>query len=266
MTEVMLKKEADAYIQLNPEYKYIFQFYFLSLYFARNGLKTLNWDSLCTRYQKFISCKTCAHSRGSKPKEFWVKAIITAHIQSRASQKVWNNNVLSSLAKYHMIKGKVGGRKFVDKPYIHGQPFCWTHCFPTLHACAYDKMVALRGQAERGNDHWDHKGKGKLGIRKSKGIFAVEWIRKLQNDYGEYQPTNSKKIELPPDTKANLFVSYVVDMEKKSNPKVSFHHFLKIWNTDFSRLILPKNCRLVIFQIKHLTFVILGKMQNLWKI
>lgn len=24
MTEVMLKKEADAYIQLNPEYKYIF--------------------------------------------------------------------------------------------------------------------------------------------------------------------------------------------------------------------------------------------------
>ena len=127
-------------------------------------------------------------------------------------------------------------------------------------------MMDLRGQAERGNDHWDHKGKGKLGIRKSKGIFAVEWIRKLQNDYGEYQPTNAKKIELPPDTKANLFVSYVVDMEKKSNPKVTFHHFLKIWNTDFSRLILPKNCRLVIFEIKHLTFVILGKMQNLWAI
>lgn len=155
-----------------------------------------------------------------------------------------------------MVKGKIGGRKFVDRPNLHGYPFCWTTCFPILHACGYDKMLDLRGQAERGTDQWDHKGRGKGGIRKNKGKFAVDWIRRLQNDYGEYQPTNTKKIELPPDTKANLFVSYVVDMEKESKPKVSFHHFLKIWNTDFPRLILPKNCRLVISNIYLLTIFV----------
>lgn len=122
-------------------------------------------------------------------------------------------------------------------------------------------MKKLRRYVEAGIEHWEHEGRGKRGFRKLKGAFAVQWIKKLQDNYGEYQPTNRNKIELPPDTKANLFVSYVVDMELESIQTVSFHYFLKIWNKDFPRLILPKNCRLVSTELCHLNiFLLLGKM------
>ncbi len=88
-------------------------------------------------------------------------------------------------------------------------------------------MKKLRRYVEAGIEHWEHEGRGKRGFRKLKGAFAVQWIKKLQDNYGEYQPTNRKKIELPPDTKANLFVSYVVDMELESIQTVSFHYFPK---------------------------------------
>ncbi len=195
--------------------------------------------------RNFNSCKSCQDSIKSKSKEFWASRIVRANILRRASQKKWNTDLLSKLSEYHLRKGKVGGRKFVDRPNFHGVSFCWTTCFPILHACRYDKMNQLRKQVEAGVDDWTHEGKGKRGHRKAKGVFAVQWIQKLQDNFGESQPTDTKKIELPPDTKANLFVSYLLEMEEKSNPKVSFHHFLKIWSEDFPRLILPKNCRLV---------------------
>ncbi len=203
----------------------------------------------------FLECQCCQHSILQKSKEFWASKYVRAVITKKASQYQFNNDLLQQLQKYNLLQGKVGGRKFVDRPRLHGYTFCWTRCFPFLHACQYTKMNNMRKQVEKGIEKWSHEGKGKHSHRRAKGFHVDQWIKSYQDVFGEYQPTDKKKIELPPDTKANLYISYLVEMEDKGYPKVSLHHFLKIWKEDFPNLILPKNCRLVcFFFVSHYPF------------
>lgn len=245
--------------------------FFLFLFFCfsyiddlcRKVTAKLDFKKMTSKFMDFFECTHCKHSIMQKSKAFWASKYVRSVILQKVSKNQFNNDLLQQLQNYHMNQGKVGGRKFVDRPKIHGYNFCWSRCFPFFHACEYSKMLRMRKQAELGVDKWVHQGIGKH-YRHTKGSHVHQWLKAYQHVFGETQPTSKKKIELPPDTKANIFIAYMVEMEDKGYPKVSYHHFLKIWNEDFPNLILPKKCRLVCFFFSSLSFCsFLGQVYSL---
>jgi hypothetical protein len=62
---------------------------------------------------------------------------------------------------------------------------------------------------------------------------------------GEYQP-NTEKIELPSDTKENLFVDFGTTREHKATGGCTYSYFCDIWKVHFPNLYMPRNARWVI--------------------
>lgn len=201
---------------------------------------------MTAHFLDFLECKCCQQSIIQKSKIFWARKYVRCKILQKVSQEQFNNNLLQELHDYHLIKGKIGGRKFVEKPRMFGYTFCWKNCFPFLHGIGYTKMKSFRDTAEEGPTRWKHRAQGRKLFR-SQGLEVYEWIRAYKNFYGEVQPTSKKKIELPPDTKANLYIHYLLYAEEKGYMKACYRHFIRVWKQDFPDLILPETCRLVCF-------------------
>lgn len=222
---------------------------------------------MTAHFLDFLECGCCRESISQKSKLFWAKKHVRAIILQKASQEQFNTDLLQELNDYHMIKGKIGGRKYIDKPRIHGFTFCWKRCFSFLHGVSYTKMNSFRKDAQQGNERWKHKTKGRTSFRRSKGFHVNEWIKAYKDVFGEFQPTSKKKIELPPDTKANLYIHYLMYVDKKGFKKACYRHFLRVWKEDFPNLILPENCRLVCFISIVLTILFFsGQVQGLWSL
>lgn len=202
---------------------------------------------MTAKFMDFLGCQCCKQSISQKSKLFWAKKYVRAKILQKSSQYHFNNDLLQELHDYHMINGKIGGRKFVDRPRMFGLVFCWKRCFSFLHGCEYSKVKKFRNMTQEDVESWRHKSKGKTSFRRYKGSHVHTWLKAYKDIFGEHQPTSKKKIELPPDTKANLYIHYLVQMETEKKAKVCYRHFIRIWKDDFPELILPENCRLVCF-------------------
>lgn len=216
-------------------------------FFFRKLSTKLDCKEMTASFMDFLDCKCCKDAISKKSKLFWAKKHVRAKILQRASQVHFNNDLLQELHDYHMVNGKIGGRRYVDKPHMYGFALCWKRCFPFVHGCEYSKILRFRRMVEDGIESWNHQSKGRVCFRKYKGSHVHTWLKALKTAIGEYQPTSKKKVELPPDTKANLYIHYLAEMEEAKNPKVCYRHFIRVWHDDFPELILPENCRLVCF-------------------
>jgi hypothetical protein len=197
----------------------------------------------------FLACQSCSRARedSGRPIEDWLKQNVK-HVL--LSQEKKNTTVIQEIQKYHMVK-----KEFVKKPFVFGVPYCWK-CFAILHGMSYSTMKEMKTLAKDGQEKWEHKGKRQSlhPARKQKAV--IEFVQSLKDKFGTYvifyqihinlgeQHPDSKKVELPSDTKENHYADFST-IPRYQACKCTYSYFCDIWKVHFPELYMPKNSRWV---------------------
>jgi hypothetical protein len=186
--------------------------------------------------QRFFHCELCSSSKSKRAVEDWV----ALHIKAINIPQEDRNNAAITELRHHQMASE---HEFVKKPSILGVVLCW-QCSAFQNGISYATMHRLKQSVRQGDTDWHHNGKSQGHHVHVKQKAVVTFITELQTNFGEAHPDKTK-IELPPDTKSNLYLDFSQSHESKKCAGCTYEYFCTIWRTDFPDLILPKNPRWV---------------------
>ena len=157
---------------------------------------------------KLIQCPSCAPIRKNCDLKQWASEWVINTISNQLHQTDHNNQILKDIRinyyQYSVVKSKM----IFTCPKKFGQILCWSRCYPIFWGVGKTKVLALKGMVEENVQAWVHQGTENVRYCFHRD-HVVTYIIGLQRMYGEKQP-DGNKYELPPDSKQEYYVNYVV--------------------------------------------------------
>jgi hypothetical protein len=196
----------------------------------------------------FYNCKHCFTSKSQRPMGEWLELHILALCKSQNDR---NNAAMAELRRHQMLSSN----KFVGKPSLLGASLCWS-CYAFLYGMSYYTLNRKKHDILEGQKDWNHRGKGQSSRLDVKQKAVIKFITELQENFGETIPDKTK-IELPPDTKANLYLDFSITQKSKNCGGCAYDYFTTIWRKNFPDLILPKHPRWVNSSWVNVTFFVI---------
>ena len=208
----------------------------------------LDFKLITAGLEAFMTCKSCQGLSGVQLQtkaQFGEKEWLRRRLYWEIMEQEERNNQMLRDLSMHYIQESNPKVIWFDKAPVNGMRLCWTNCMPFLYACKRDKIQEFKKRVERGDLTWVHQGKGAGKKASPQATSIIHRIQDLKDGFGESDPTDRKKCELPPGSFCGYWADYVIEMKMKGRQAPSYEWFRKCWRTHFPDLIIPCSGRLV---------------------